>query len=202
VVLTVLAIAALFPTVATPLFLVFWHWFDFWRQHRAATLSMVVGLVGGWTAALIVLHEPVLAPSIAMPWPARALGWALALASFVLSIVADRQLGVRVRAGMPFFEQGATIRLRTGGAYAVVRHPIYAAGIYYQVAMFLVSGALAIAVACLVLTLGALWFTRQEERRLVLLLEDPTEYDRYRARVGALVPQIRCRSCGFRRALR
>lgn len=191
--LTVLAIAAVFPAVATPLFMVFWHWFDFWRRHVAATFSMVLGIVGSWTAAVIVLREPILAPAITMPWPARALGWALGVASFVLSMVADRQLGLRVRACLPFFEEGSKIRLRTRGAYAIVRHPIYAAGIYYQVAMFLVSGALAIVAACAVLTLGALWFTRQEERRLASLLEDPTEYDRYRARVGALVPRLRRR---------
>jgi protein-S-isoprenylcysteine O-methyltransferase Ste14 len=44
-----------------------------------------------------------------------------------------------------------------------------------------------------VLTLGALWFTQQEERRLVALLDDPDAYDRYRARVGALVPRLRRR---------
>jgi protein-S-isoprenylcysteine O-methyltransferase Ste14 len=59
--------------------------------------------------------------------------------------------------------------------------------------MFLVTGELAIAAACAVLTLGALWFTRQEERRLVPLLEDPAEYERYRARVGALLPRLRRR---------
>jgi len=35
-----------------------------------------------------------------------------------------------------------------------------------------------------------LWFTRQEEARLVALLDDPTEYDRYRARVPALLPRL------------
>jgi protein-S-isoprenylcysteine O-methyltransferase Ste14 len=39
--------------------------------------------------------------------------------------------------------------------------------------------------------LGALWFTRQEERRLVELLADPTAYDGYRARVGRLFPKLR-----------
>jgi len=191
--MTVLAIAAIFAAVATPLFFLFWRWFEFWRRHMAMSITMLLGVVGGWTAAVIVWREPILAPAIAMPWPVRALGWAIAASSFVLSFVADRQLGLRVRSGLPFFEDGAKIRLRTGGAYAIVRHPIYAAGIYYQLAMFLVTGALAIAAACVALTLGALWFTRQEERRLIAVLEDPAEYDRYRARVGALVPRLRRR---------
>lgn len=188
--LTVLALAAIFPAIATPLFVLFWGWFDFWRRHAAATAAMALAMVGGWTAVIVALREPMLAPAIAMPSPARALGWALGVASCALAIVADRQLGLRVRAGLPFFEKASRIRLRTRGAYAIVRHPIYAAGIYYQVAIFLISGALAIAAACAVLTLGALWFTSEEERRLASLLEDPSEYERYRARVGALLPRF------------
>jgi protein-S-isoprenylcysteine O-methyltransferase Ste14 len=192
--LTVLAIAAIFPAVATPIFFLFWCWFDFWRRHRAAIVTVLLGIVGSWTAALILWHGLILAPSLVMPWPLQVLGWIIGAASFVLSVVADRQLGLRIRSGLPFFEQGAPkIKLRTRGAYGIVRHPIYAAGIYYQLAMFLVTGDLAIAAACAVLTLGALWFTRQEEQRLVSLLEDPAEYDRYRARVGALLPRLRRR---------
>jgi protein-S-isoprenylcysteine O-methyltransferase Ste14 len=41
-----------------------------------------------------------------------------------------------------------------------------------------------------VLAAGALWFTRQEERRLVALLDDPAAYERYRRRVPALLPRI------------
>ena len=39
-------------------------------------------------------------------------------------------------------------------------------------------------------TLGAFWFTRQEERWLKGLLEDPDEYERYKARVPALFPRL------------
>jgi len=189
--MTVLAIAAIFPAIATPFFFVFWRWFDFWRRHPAAIVTLLLSTIGSWTAVLIIWRDPILAHALSMPWPLRALGWVIGAASFVLAVAADRQLGLRIRSGLPFFEEGAKIRLRTRGAYAIVRHPIYAAGIYYQIAMFLVTGALAIAAACAALTLGALWFTKQEERRLVSLLEDPTEYDRYRARVGALLPKLR-----------
>lgn len=32
------------------------------------------------------------------------------------------------------------------------------------------------------------WFTRQEERRLMTLLDDPADYERYRKRVSTLLP--------------
>lgn len=186
--MTVLALAAIFPAVATPFFFVFWRWFDVWRRHQAAIAMVLVATVASSVAALIVWRAWLLAPAIAMPAAARAAGWAVAAASFVLSVVADRQLGLRVRAGLPLLD-GEPIRLRTGGAYAVVRHPIYAAGMYYQAGMFLVTGVVAIAVACVVLVVGALWFTRQEEGRLAAVVEDPAAYAVYRARVGRLVPR-------------
>ncbi|MBV8763033.1 MAG: hypothetical protein JO257_37450 [Deltaproteobacteria bacterium] len=188
--MTVLALAALFPAIATPFFFVFWRWIDVWRRHRAAIAVILATVVGAWTALLIACRASLLAPAIAMPVALRGVGWVLAAASFVLSVVADRQLGLRVRAGLPLLEEGGRIRLRTGGAYAVVRHPIYAAGIYYQVAMFLVTGKLTIAVACAVMTVGALWFTRQEERRLAAAVDDAAAYAAYRSRVGRLVPRV------------
>jgi protein-S-isoprenylcysteine O-methyltransferase Ste14 len=69
-----------------------------------------------------------------------------------------------------------------------VRHPIYASGIYFQLGVLLVTGYFAVATALVVLFLGALWFTHQEELRLRALLDDPAQYDRYRARVRALIP--------------
>ncbi len=187
--LAVLALLAIFPAIATPIFILFWAGFELWRRHPLAIVSILLGILVGWIACLIRWRDPILALALAMPGPLQIVGWAIGAASFVLGVVADRQLGLRVRSGLPFFEKGAKIRLRTRGAYAIVRHPIYAAGIYLQVGMFLVTGKLAIAAAGLVLTLGALWFTRQEERRLIAVLEDPTAYDAYRARVGALLPR-------------
>jgi protein-S-isoprenylcysteine O-methyltransferase Ste14 len=183
-----LALAAIFPAVATPFFFVFWRWFEVWRRHRAAIAMLLVVTVASWIAVLVVWRAWWLAPAIAMPAALRALGWALAAVSFVLSVVADRQLGLRVRAGLPLLD-GERIRLRTRGAYAVVRHPIYAAGIYYQVGMFCVTGAIAIAGAAAVLVAGALWFTREEERRLAAVVDDAAAYAAYRARVGRLVPR-------------
>jgi protein-S-isoprenylcysteine O-methyltransferase Ste14 len=56
--------------------------------------------------------------------------------------------------------------------------------------MFLATGYPAVAIAWAVFTLGAMWFTRHEEKRLAALLDDPAEYERYRERVPALFPWI------------
>jgi protein-S-isoprenylcysteine O-methyltransferase Ste14 len=192
--LRALAILATFPAGATPYFYCFWRWFDFWRRHVFLTFALMLGMIGGLIVALVVLRERVFGPALAMPWPVRSVGWALIATTFVLAVIADRQLGIRVRSFMPFFEPDGRIELRTTGAYGVVRHPIYAAGIGYQIGAFLVTGYLAITIAAAILALGALWFTRQEEHHLVALLEDPTDYDRYRARVPALLPRLRRRS--------
>src|SRR5689334_15385004 len=74
----------------------------------------------------------------------------------VLGMVADRQIGLRVRSFTPFFEAQGRIQLRTTGAYGIVRHPIYAAGVCFQVGVFLASGYWAVAASCVVFTLGAL----------------------------------------------
>lgn len=112
------------------------------------------------------------------------------MAAFVFACVADRQIGFRVRSFAPFFDQDGRIDLKTTGAYGVVRHPIYSAGIGYQLAVLVVTGYLAVAVACVVFTVGAIWFTRQEEQHLKELLDDPAEYGRYCERVPALFPRI------------
>jgi protein-S-isoprenylcysteine O-methyltransferase Ste14 len=192
-VLCALAILATFPAGATPYFYCFWRWFDFWRRHVVLTFALMLGMIGGLIAALVVLRARVFGPALDMPWPIQTIGWALIAITFVLAVVADRQLGIRVRSFMPFFEPGGRIELRTTGAYGVVRHPIYAAGIGYQIGAFLVTGYLAIAIAAVILALGARWFTRQEERRLIALLDDPAAYDRYRARTPALLPRLRRR---------
>jgi protein-S-isoprenylcysteine O-methyltransferase Ste14 len=186
----VLAIIAMIPAAATIYFAAFWFWFERWRRHPGLTYAFMFATIGGFAAAVIELRDHLLAYTVDVPRPAVVLGWALIVVSFVVGIVADRQLGMRVRAFVPFFEQAGRIELRTTGAYAIVRHPIYASGIWFQAGVFLATGYVAVAAACLVFTLGAVWFTRQEERRLVELLEHPDEYARYRERVGALFPKL------------
>src|SRR5437016_656452 len=60
----------------------------------------------------------------------------------------------------------------------------------YSLVLGIMLAVPAVAYAWALFTLAALWFTRQEERRLVELLDDPGEYERYRRRVPALFPRI------------
>ncbi len=66
---------------------------------------------------------------------------------------------------------------------------------YLAFGVFLVSGYTAVLVAWAIFGLTSIWFTRQEEIRLMALLDDPSEYKRYRKRVPALFPFLR-RSSG------
>jgi protein-S-isoprenylcysteine O-methyltransferase Ste14 len=184
----VLAIIAILPAAASLYFFVFWTGFEFFRRHAALALGMMLGTIAAAAVAVTVLRDPLLAPALAMPAAVQVLGWLLVVVTFVFGWVADRQLGIYVRAFLPLFTDDEQIDLRTTGAYAVVRHPIYASGIFFPLGVFLVTGHLAVAAATLIFALGALWFTRQEERRLIPRLADPAAYARYRARVPALFP--------------
>jgi protein-S-isoprenylcysteine O-methyltransferase Ste14 len=186
----VLALLAIFPAVVPPYFIVFWSGFAFWRRHRGLWWLMLLAIAGGGSIAITIERHRVLAERADFPIWLNAIGWIVIVAANLLGLVADRQIGFYIRSFKPFFEDNARIELRTGGAYRIVRHPIYAAGIYFQLGAFFATGYYAVAIACAVFTLGALWFTRQEERRLRELLADASEYDRYRARVGALLPRI------------
>jgi protein-S-isoprenylcysteine O-methyltransferase Ste14 len=187
------ALLAMLPAGATLYFFVFWRGFDFWRRHRVATYVMMFGTFFVLGVAAYLARQTVFAWRFHPTTAHLVLGWLILGESWALGLVADRQLGLRIRSFTPFFEENARIALRTTGAYAIVRHPIYASGIGFQLGALLVTGYLAILPAWIVFTLGAVWFTRQEERRLVTLLDDPTAYDRYRARVPALLPWPRPR---------
>jgi protein-S-isoprenylcysteine O-methyltransferase Ste14 len=184
-----LATSAFLPAGASFYFFVFWQGFAFWRRHPLLTYSFMLGTFVALGAAIFHWRRVVFADRVGLPTWAHAVGWVIVAAACVLGFVADRQIGIRVRSFMPFFEEHGRIELKTTGAYGIVRHPIYAAGIYYQIGVFLVTGYLAVAAACAVFVLGALWFTRQEEKRLLALLDDPVEYEHYRRRVPALLPR-------------
>jgi protein-S-isoprenylcysteine O-methyltransferase Ste14 len=185
-----LAAIAIVPMGASFYFFVFWRWFDFWRKHQVLTYTFMLGTFAALGYAVHVWRELVFAPRIDLPEWARFAGVILIVLACVLGMVADRQIGIRVRSFAPFFETHGKITLVTDGAYGIVRHPIYASGLIFQIGAFLVTGYLAIVAAWGVLFIGALWFTRQEERRLIALLADPAEYQRYRERVPALIPFI------------
>jgi protein-S-isoprenylcysteine O-methyltransferase Ste14 len=190
----ILATTAILPAGATFYFFVFWTAFAFWRKHRVLTYSFLFGTFFALGGAVYHWRNFVFADRVGLPLWVHVVGWALLTVACALGFLADRQIGFRVRSFAPFFDRGGRIALETEGAYAIVRHPIYSSGIWYQLGVFLVTGYLAVAVATIVFTLGAIWFTRQEERRLVELLDDPSEYERYRQRVPALFPFFRRRS--------
>jgi protein-S-isoprenylcysteine O-methyltransferase Ste14 len=189
-----LALLATLPAGATFYFFVFWRWLSFWRRHRVLTYVMMLGTFVVIGVAAYMRRNLVLAYRIDMPSIVCAFGWLIVVVANLFGFVADRQIGLRVRSFQPFFVERGRITLETGGAYGVVRHPIYASGAWFQIGVFFISGYLAVAIAFAIFVLGALWFTRQEERRLMELLADPSQYERYRARVPALFPRL------FRRA--
>jgi protein-S-isoprenylcysteine O-methyltransferase Ste14 len=185
-----LAWMAVFPAAATLYFFAFWRGFEFWRRRRTLTYVMLLGSFGGVGALVAVLHRWTFAGRLHPSAGIQVLGWVIVVVASAFGTVADRQIGFRVRSFTPFFEKRGRLELETTRAYGVVRHPIYAAGIAFQLGTFLVTGYPVVAVACVVLALGAQWFTRQEEARLVALLDDPTQYERYRERVPALLPRL------------
>jgi protein-S-isoprenylcysteine O-methyltransferase Ste14 len=187
------AMTGILQVAATVYFVAFWLGFAFWKRHPAATYTMMFSTFAALAAIVWWQRDDVLAWRADIPGWAQAIGWVWLAAIFVIGWIADRQIGFRVRSFAPFFD-GGTIALRTTGAYGVVRHPIYAAGIGWQLGVLLVTGYAAVGVATLVFGLGAVWFTRQEERRLVEVLEDPGAYAPYRARVPALLPWPRPRA--------
>jgi protein-S-isoprenylcysteine O-methyltransferase Ste14 len=186
-----LALSAVVTPGATLYFFVFWTWFDFWRKHRVATYTMMLASFVSVAAATVALRHRLLSVRIDMPVWVQACGWTAMGVATVFGFVADRQIGFRIRSFAPFFEPSAHIRLRTTGAYGVVRHPIYAAGRVFIFGTFLATGFPAALIGWVLFGLGAIWFTRQEEKRLITLLDDPSEYERYRKRVPALFPYAR-----------
>jgi protein-S-isoprenylcysteine O-methyltransferase Ste14 len=184
----VLAIIAIVPAAATLYFFGFWSRFEFFRRHIVLAFTWMLGTIGGFTILVVLFRAPLLALAVETPPLIAALGWIVIAVACLFGTIADRQIGFRVRAFMPFFEDHGRIELQTSGAYGIVRHPIYASGLWFQTGALLVTGSLAVLLAIMVFGLGALWFTRQEEQRLITLLDDPTQYDRYRQRVRALLP--------------
>jgi protein-S-isoprenylcysteine O-methyltransferase Ste14 len=187
-----LGLSGIAQAAATIFFAAFWLGFDYWRRHRVAAYTMIFGTLIGFTAIVWWQRAWVLQWRADLPAWVQGIGVVVLAISCAFAFVADRQLGFHIRSFAPYFVD-EKIALRTTGAYAVVRHPIYAGGIAWQLGVLLVTGYAAVGAATLVFGLGALWFTRQEERRLIGALEDPGAYDRYRARVPRLLPWPRPR---------
>lgn len=119
------------------------------------------------------------------PW-IRLLGLAILLAATALTLWARLALGAMWTAA-PTVKQEH--KLRTGGPYAITRHPIYTG----LLGMFLGSGLLAGAgrwILYFPIYLALLQFKIHTEERL-MLAEFPDDYPRYRQRVPQLVPGLR-----------
>jgi protein-S-isoprenylcysteine O-methyltransferase Ste14 len=134
----------------------------------------------------LLLHNmgPVL---VALSWPL----WLVALAAqgallglmYVSFLQSDPQsfFGIRQLGGLP-----ETPRLLNGGAYRVVRHPLYTLGLAILWCVpILTAGTLALDLA---ITLYILIGSELEERRLMVQFGD--EYRRYRGTVARLIPFI------------
>jgi protein-S-isoprenylcysteine O-methyltransferase Ste14 len=184
----VLALIATLPAAATFHFWVLWRWFEVWRRHRVLVYTVMFASFAVVGTAAWAARDSLLDPALDVPLAVAIVGWGIIAAATIFGTVADRQIGFRVRSFTPFFEPNRRMRLVTTGAYAVVRHPIYASGIGFQLGVLLVTAAPAVGASLVIFALGARWFTRQEEERLMELLDDPGEYARYRARVPALLP--------------
>jgi protein-S-isoprenylcysteine O-methyltransferase Ste14 len=119
------------------------------------------------------------------PW-ARFLGLAVLLAATALTIWARFVLGLMWSA-VPAVKEGH--QLRTGGPYAITRHPIYTGLLGMLLGSLLVAGAGRWIVPFPVALILIEFKIRIEER--LMTAEFPEEYPRYRKRVPQLVPGLR-----------
>ena len=145
-----------------------------------------------WISAVIVV-----ALFVGVPWSdwlplevhatwVRALGLAILLGAAALTVWARLALGAMWSAA-PTVKQEH--KLRTGGPYAITRHPIYTGLLAMLLGTALVAGGgrwiVPFAVSLVLLQLKI----RIEER--LMLAEFPDDYPRYRRHVPQLVPGLR-----------
>jgi protein-S-isoprenylcysteine O-methyltransferase Ste14 len=146
----------------------------------------------GWAVAQLALGVLILVAGIEGPaWavaaaPLRIIaGVTLGVAGFGLIIAGIAGLGSSLT---PFPKPAETSTLRTGGAYRLVRHPIYGGSMLVALGWSLVSSPLAVLVAAGLVALFELK-SRLEES---LLLSRFPEYEAYMRRVRwRFVPGVR-----------
>ena len=121
----------------------------------------------------------------------RFLGLAVLIASTAFALWARFSLGTSWSLAP---EVGGDRRLRTGGPYAVTRHPIYTGLLGMLLGSALLGG---LGQGILVVVVGLIVFSikiHAEER--LLLANFPDEYPAYRHRVPQLVPGLGVLHCG------
>jgi protein-S-isoprenylcysteine O-methyltransferase Ste14 len=137
----------------------------------------------GWTLIQVVLMLAITVAGVAgPPWPddasafLRGSGLVIALGAQVLFI--GGLAGLRDSL-TPFPRPLEHARLQVGGAYRLVRHPIYGGLILIALGWSLISSPLTVAVAI------ALWLVLEVKSRLEesMLVQRFAEYDAYRHRV-------------------
>lgn len=160
----------------------------FWRRRGpAVAYSAVITLAVVLAAGIFRFRKPLLDLEFGFRWPLAAAGILLALAAAVLEHFYRRQLSVSILLGLPEISTGRPRKLLTEGIYARMRHPRYA-GLFLEVLGFSLIANYAAPYLVLVAMVPVLWLTiRLEERELLSRFGE--EYERYRARVPALLPR-------------
>jgi len=143
----------------------------------------------GWL--LVALQFVLLAILVLLPWRAPsllslALGVPIAAAGVVLGLAASHRLGSALTpTPVPIAGAG----LRTTGAYARVRHPIYSAVLLLALGFVIAVGSAWSWACALVLLLFFVVKSRWEDR--LLHAEYGSEWEAWAARTGGLVPRLR-----------
>ncbi len=117
-----------------------------------------------------------------LPRVVRALAWTVFVAGGLLSVAGLLALG---RDLTPFVTPRAGAPLRTGGAYAISRNPVYAGLLAAMVALAVLRARPEPLLAAVVLTVVLHLKTGAEEHRLLARFGAP--YETYRARVPRLL---------------
>jgi protein-S-isoprenylcysteine O-methyltransferase Ste14 len=145
-----------------------------------------VGSLAASVGAICVLESPASvwsAVTIGSVW-ARAAGLPPLLAATVATIAARRSLGDSWSSAPRARER----RLRTDGAYAFARHPIYAGVLAMLLATALAYGLGRWLALTAVVALALAFKIRSEESLLATAF--PEQHRRYRERVPCLVPRV------------
>jgi protein-S-isoprenylcysteine O-methyltransferase Ste14 len=145
----------------------------------------------GWVAIQLVLFAAIAAAGLAGPaWSGglRALGAALGLGLIAAGGLLSFRGMVDLRENLtPFPRPQANARLVSGGAYGLVRHPIYGG-------LIIAAGGWGLATASPAALLGAFvlagFFTLKSMREEAWLLDKVEGYEAYRRRTRRLLPWL------------
>jgi len=157
------------------------------KQHPVDTLLLIaVSLL--WLAALILfLVTPSSIQRFNLPIPAwlRWCGFAAGLAAAGLLNWSDRSLGANLSATLQIKPDHTLV---TSGPYRWIRHPIYAAGLLFAIAMGLMAANYLLA-GLFVIPMILLAGTRMGQEERLMRDRFGREYEHYMQRTGRLLPR-------------